>query len=237
MEVEKPVRSLDLVENTSVLEGPKPNSRQNQHLTACRFCGEEIMADAIRCMHCGSMLNTHAKLGPSAHRGSARLNHHDRREVPRSGVGRKILKIGAITVASIVGLVFTISFVHYALTGKEGGVRLKNNMEDYAVNYIANHKILDWSEEIVAYYDVTISLDGTESAILTTERIIYHKAGRDDFIKLDDVLEIKHRKELAGDIIEIYGSSGKVMLVEIAPLNQGETFLNALIHAVGFDRS
>ncbi len=237
IEIEKPLGSLDLVENMPVLNGSKANSLQNQYLTACRFCGGEIMADAIRCVHCGSILNTPAKLGLSAYGRSGRLNYHDRREVPRTGVGRKILKIGALSLVGIVGLFFTISFVHYALTGKEGGVRLQNNMEAYAVNYIADHKILNRSEEIIAYYDVTLSLNGTESAILTTERIIYHKDGLDDFIRLDDVIEIKHRKELAGDLIEIYGSSGKVILVEIAPLNQGETFLNALIHAVGFDRS
>ena len=82
---------------------------------------------------------------------------------------------------------------------------------------------------MVGDYDVTLSLDGTEAAILTTERLVYHKGGKSSSIPLSDIADIRHRKEtLIGDIIEIDSRAGIPMKIEIAPLNQGETFLNAL---------
>ncbi len=138
------------------------------------------------------------------------------------GCGALIL---IITIAAIVGAVWLFS-------GHEGGVQLPNSMEKYALNYIKDNKILDNSEELLAYYDVTVSLNGTEAAILTTKRIIYHKDGNNDSINLSDIEDIRHRKEaLAGDVIEIFSTAGKTIKIEIAPLNQGQTFLNVLTNA------
>jgi len=115
------------------------------------------------------------------------------------------------------------------LSGPEGGVRLSNEMEQYATQYLEERDILNGSESLIAYYDVTISLDGTEAAILTTERVIYHQSGMTTTIALSDITDIRHRQEgLIGDIIEIDSRSGIPMKIEIAPFNQGETFLNAL---------
>jgi hypothetical protein len=105
-------------------------------------------------------------------------------------------------------------------------------MEVYAQEYIDEHKILEDSEELLAYYDVTISLDGSESAVLTTKRVIYHKNGRNIAFDLADIEDIRHRKEsLIGDIFEISAETGQTMKIEIAPLNQGETFKNVLMAA------
>jgi hypothetical protein len=57
-------------------------------------------------------------------------------------------------------------------TGPEGGVKLSNEMESYAVEYLERHGVLNAKESLIAYYDATISLDGTEAAILTDERVI-----------------------------------------------------------------
>jgi len=135
----------------------------------------------------------------------------------------------------IVFMAFAILLVAGAIwlfTGPEGGVKLNNEMEKNALQYLADHQILIPSEDLIAYYDATLSLDGTEAAILTTKRVIYHKDGRNDAIELKAIEDVRHRKEtLIGDIIEIYASSGKSMKIEIAPLNQGETFRSSLMHA------
>jgi hypothetical protein len=114
-------------------------------------------------------------------------------------------------------------------TGPEGGVKLSNEMESYATEYLEQHDILNETETLIAYYDVTISLDSTEAAILTDERVIYHLGGRSTTIPLVDITDVRHRTDpLIGDIIEIDSSTGVPMKIEIAHFNQGETFLNAL---------
>ncbi len=114
-------------------------------------------------------------------------------------------------------------------TGPEGGVKLSNEMESYATEYLEQHGVLNDSETLIAYYDVTISLDSTEAAILTNERVIYHLNGRSTTIALTDVTDVRHRVDpLIGDVIEIDSSTGIPMKIEIAHFNQGQTFLNAL---------
>lgn len=139
-------------------------------------------------------------------------------------------------IAASIGVLLCIIGVAVALfwlaTSPEGGVRMSNEMEQYALDYIAEHDLLRESEEIIAYYDVTISLNGSEAAILTTERVIYHKEDRTTSIDLKDIDDIEHRYEsIIGDVIEIIGKSGTRLKIEIAPLNQGESFHNALLDA------
>lgn len=128
-----------------------------------------------------------------------------------------------------LGVLLVIACGYWLFSGPEGGVKMSNEMSAYATKYLSDHKLLGADEELVAYYDATIGMDGSEAAILTTKRIIYHKPPGGDAMNLADIAEIKHRKEtLIGDVIEIYASSGKSMKIEIAPMNQGESFLSAL---------
>ena len=144
---------------------------------------------------------------------------------------KKPILIGCGTLLAVFVILMVIAAI-WLFTGPEGGVRFSNDMEEYTVQYLDDHGILDSSEKLVAYYDVTISLDGTEAAILTTRRVIYHKNGRNDSIELADIKDIRHQKvTLIGDIFEIFSSSGKSMKIEVAPLNQGESFKAALMNA------
>ena len=118
----------------------------------------------------------------------------------------------------------------FSCTLKEGGVRAANNMEKYALDYIKENQLVEEDEKILAYYDYTVTLDGTEAAILTSSRLIYHNSETNtSYVNLEDITDIKHRKEsLIGDIIEVTAADGEVWVIEIAPYNQGETFLKIL---------
>ena len=119
--------------------------------------------------------------------------------------------------------------VYFAL-GPEGGVRTTNTMERYALDYLNQQALLEPGENIVAYYDVTISLDSSEAAILTDQRLIYHAPLGDTVFDLAEIDSIDHRYEsLMGDIITVAAKDGRVMGIEIAPMNSGSVFLNALI--------
>lgn len=135
-------------------------------------------------------------------------------------------------IAAGIGVILLVVGGIWILKQPESGVKLGNQMDRYALDYLDRHKILTPTEQVVAYYDCTMAMDGTEAAILTTRRVLYHKDGRTEAIDLTDVKDVKHRKEsLTGDIIEIYATSGKSMKIEIAPLNEGETFRSSLMNA------
>ena len=112
----------------------------------------------------------------------------------------------------------------------EGGVTVSNNMEKYAIEYIEANQLLEEGEKIIAYYDYTISLDGTESVMLTDNRLLYHNAETyDSSVLLENITTIDHREEgLIGHIIEVYDTEGNIFMIEIAPLNGGDTFLKLL---------
>jgi len=112
----------------------------------------------------------------------------------------------------------------------EGGVRVSNNMEKYASEYIDNKRLLNEGEKIIAYYDVTISCDGTEAAILTNKRLIYHnQETTNTSINLIDITDIQYTYDsLLGYTIEVYSNDGNVLMIEIAPLQNGDTFLRLL---------
>lgn len=138
----------------------------------------------------------------------------------------------AVSIGVLLCIIGGAAAIFWLITSPEGGVRMSNEMEQYALDYIAEHNLLRETEEIIAYFDVTISLNGSEAAILTTERVIYHKGDRTTSIDLKDIGDIEHRYEgIIGDIIEVSGKSGTRLKIEIAPLNQGESFYNALIDA------
>lgn len=127
-------------------------------------------------------------------------------------------------------LILMVAGLIWLSTGPDGGVRLPNEMENYAVEYLIEHRVLDDSEDLLAYYDVTVSLDGSIAAILTTKRVIYHNEGRNTVVNLEEIADIRHRKEtFIGDVFEISSNSGQTMKIEVAPMNQGQTFKNVLM--------
>ncbi|MEP2774814.1 MAG: PH domain-containing protein [Luteolibacter sp.] len=144
---------------------------------------------------------------------------------------KKNIFIGCGALLLLAGIGFVAALV-WLLSGPESGVKLKNEMDPYALTYLTENNILTPDEELIAYYDATMGMDGTEAAILTNQRVIYHHNGTNDSIALSDIADIQHRKEsIIGDIIEIYSISGTSMKIEIAALNQGETFHAALMRA------
>lgn len=148
--------------------------------------------------------------------------------VKKGGGLKKWLFIGCGSAILIMVLLFGGCLV-WVITLPEGGVRLGNQMEPYALKYLEDNKILPENSSIVAYYDSTVNCTGEEAAILTKKQVIYHKEGNNNTINLKDIKDIKFRKEpLVGDVIEIYSKDGNIMKIEIAPFNQAGTFINAL---------
>lgn len=131
-----------------------------------------------------------------------------------------------IAVMAMVGCVVWLG------SGPESGVKLGNEMDQYALEYLDRHDILDHGEVVKAYYDVTISMDGSEAAILTDHRVLYHRNGATLSVALEDVVEVDFRNEgLVGDVVEVVDVDGDALRIEIAPLNDGAAFYRALERA------
>ena len=118
---------------------------------------------------------------------------------------------------------------------KEGRVRLGNEVEPYALDYIEKVNILEPEEQIVAYYDYTIQLNAKEAAIITDKRILHHKKREVTQIPLNEVTNTNMSEEgLPGrTIIEVYSKTGVSLKIEIAPFHGGKTFYRALQNQIG----
>ena len=144
---------------------------------------------------------------------------------------KKRFLIGCGVTAFMI-LLAAASLIIWLFSGPEGGVKTADNMDEYALQYIEKHRLLNDTETLVVYYDATISLNGSDAAILTTECIMRHKDGNTTSVDLKEIDDVQYRYEsLTGDIIEVKDRSGTRLRIEIAPLNQGESFYNALMDA------
>jgi len=139
------------------------------------------------------------------------------------------LVVGIIAAVLLLLCGTPIAIFAWLVSAPESGVKLPNEMDDYAIRYLADHKLLEEGEELRAYYDATIAMDGTEALILTDRRVMHHKGGRTTAVALRDIESVDHHKEgLVGDVIQVKTRSGVRMKLEVAPLNGGEVFLAAL---------
>ena len=107
-----------------------------------------------------------------------------------------------------------------------GGVLTYNQLPASVIEFFDKTDILE-NEQIIAYYDVTLVLDNSESAILTNKNLIYYKYGRVERFPLSSIVSIEE-EECFGLCIIASTRDSRVMKIEIAPLNGGDIFLDLL---------
>ena len=124
----------------------------------------------------------------------------------------------------------TLSLVIFLISSCDlenpGGVLTYNQLPASVIEFFDKTDILE-NEQIIAYYDVTIALDNSESAILTNKNLIYYKYGRVVRFPLSDIESIE-AEDCFGLCIVATTSDDRVMEIEIAPLNGGDLFLELL---------
>ena len=107
-----------------------------------------------------------------------------------------------------------------------GGVLTYNQLPASVIEFFDKTDILE-NEQIIAYYDVTIALDNSESAILTNKNLIYYKYGRVVRFPLNSIVNIE-ADDCFGLCIVASTRDNRVMEIEIAPLCGGDLFLDLL---------
>jgi hypothetical protein len=132
--------------------------------------------------------------------------------------------IGGVVLVLLGGLVWLGS-------GPESGVKLANEMDKYALDYLDAHHVLQPAEKPIAYYDVTLKMDGSEAALVTDQRVVYMKDGRITAITLADVESVEQGKATLSDVYTVHSKKGESMRIEIATMNGGDTFYKELAAA------
>lgn len=106
---------------------------------------------------------------------------------------------------------------------------MANQMEDYAIAYFEANPVLEEDEQLVAYYDITMSLDGSDAIILTDRRLIHHKTDREDVtVELVNIVDFTHTDDsIMGDVFQVNANDGRILKFEIALFNDGYAFNQA----------
>ena len=117
----------------------------------------------------------------------------------------------------------------WLMSSPEGGVKLSHDMDPYAVEYLEEHQLLRADEQLVGYYDRTLSMDGTNAYIVTDQRFIHHHSQGNFTAPLTDVETVEAVEGDVGGTIFIFSTvQGDVFRAEIDPLNGSETFARVL---------
>lgn len=140
-----------------------------------------------------------------------------------------LLVVGAFFCCLVPG-----GCVAYFASGPEGGVRATNQLSKEDLAHIAQHVQLAEGETVVSYYDGTMRLDGTEAVVLTSRRLVTWNTALTSELEISDIKSIDHESDpLLGELLDVGGASGAVLHVEIAPLNDGLRFVEALERSSG----
>ena len=126
----------------------------------------------------------------------------------------------------LLGLPLALFLISSCDLENPGGVLTNNQLPASVIEFFDSTDILE-NEQIIAYYDVTIVLDNSESAILTNKNLIYYKYGRIVRFPLSSIVSVE-AEECFGLCIVATTKDDRVMEIEIAPLNGGDLFLELL---------
>jgi hypothetical protein len=135
--------------------------------------------------------------------------------------------LGVLVVFCVFAMVSGLRYC--ARASDASGVRASNEVPASAIARLEKQRVLLPGESIVAYYDGTLGGDGTEVAMVTTERLVSINGARVTALALADVVDVRHHTEpITGDVIEAQGDGGQTIKVEVAPLNGGDFFFSSL---------
>jgi hypothetical protein len=116
-----------------------------------------------------------------------------------------------------------------ASADEPGGVILGEQIPQKTLAALEARSLLRPGERLLAYHDATARLDMSELTFLTSTRVVHARGETVAVIRLADVTRIRHRSEgLLGDVIELTTEDGAALRIEIAPLNGGESYVDAL---------
>jgi len=128
-------------------------------------------------------------------------------------------------------LVLMLLFVALAAgsTEESSGTVTGAQMSQGANVYLQENRVLQPGEKVVVYYDTTLSMNHTNTYMVTDRRLVVHTKPNTTGIGLGDITSIEAGNEpLIGKVITVRGGTAELLRLEIAPLNGGDFFLTEL---------
>jgi hypothetical protein len=132
-------------------------------------------------------------------------------------------------VLGILGILLFVSVVRSCGQAMQvAGILRPNQVPAAALERLEAKKLLTPSEKLVLYYDETFTGDGSELALITTERLVYFKEGHTTAFPLSTITDVQKKDDSkVNQIIEVQGEGGQVMKIDITPSDAAE-FMSTL---------
>jgi hypothetical protein len=111
---------------------------------------------------------------------------------------------------------------------REQGVCLPDQVDEIAWGFIKDKGLLEDGEELRAYYDNSVTLDGSDIALVTDRHVMTHRNGNTSSISLSEISSIERVDDVIGEAIEVSAIGGRMVRVPVAPLNGIDTFEKVL---------
>ncbi len=142
--------------------------------------------------------------------------------------GKVLLGVGlgcfGLVAISFIGLIIWAVTLPPTAEGAVPG----NQMGEASRAHLSSRNLIQPGEEVIYYYDASISLDNSEACFFTDRRITYFLGDRVNSILWTEVQNISGRDEF-NYTISVSSTNARFLRCEIAPLNGGPEFYDALM--------
>ena len=115
---------------------------------------------------------------------------------------------------------------------RQRGVMVSNTLDGEARAELAELELVEEGEEILAFYDASLGMDGSKVALITDRRLVTALDGYPTATDLADIASVEHTFDVVGsDRYLVSLANGGAMEVIVAPMNGGDLFGSVLERA------
>lgn len=136
-----------------------------------------------------------------------------------------LLVVGGLGTCAVVGGLIALGSTQEHDPGVLPGTQVPAKVRTALVT----KKLLHEDETLLVYYDGSVKLDMSEVSFATRDRLVYAKDDVVASMDLADVTRITRKTEpVIGDTYDVTAEDARTMRIEIAALNNSDSFANAL---------
>lgn len=135
------------------------------------------------------------------------------------------LVLGALGTCGVVGGLMVLG----SSQSHDPGVIPGTQVPPKVKTALVAKKLLREDETLIVYYDGSVNLDMSELSFVTRDRVAYAKGDVVATIPLAEIARVTRKTEpIVGDAYDLTADDARTMRIEIAALNNSDSFANAL---------